>query len=343
VVTNRSRLASFIDFAGLTRAILAARARAIFPWRWLTVLTYHRVAAPGAVGFDPEVVDATPEAFDQHVRLLKRYFTLIDTRDLDAWRAGGSLPENPAMLTFDDGYRDNHDVALPILRRHGVKAVFFIATIYVSERRLFWWERINRALASSRRERLALRYPASLDLPTRSEPERRRAVKTLLELCKGQPHVEMDRLLDELYAACGLAVDRDEERRLADAMVMSWDHVRALGDAGMDVQSHSHSHKVLQTLSVEDATRDLIVARQALEGATGRPVHALAYPTGRPVAEPALREAVLSAGYRYGFTLDRLVPLERITDWLGIPRMVVDGSLTDAFYRSCLAIPPLAY
>ena len=101
--------------------------------------------------------------------MLKRYFTLVDTRDLDAWRAGGELPPNPAMITFDDGYRDNHDVVLPILKRHDAKAVFFIATSYVTDRRLYWWEHINHVVADSPLERLILEVdagaaPQSLEL-----------------------------------------------------------------------------------------------------------------------------------------------------------------------------------
>ena len=71
---------------------------------------------------------------------------------------------------------------------------------------------------------------------------------------------------------------------------------------------------------------------------------ALAYPTGRPIRDqPALRQAVLDAGYRYGFTVQRLVPLARIHDWLDIPRMMIDRAVSDSFYRSTLAIPSLAY
>ena len=53
-------------------------------------------------------------------------------------------------MTFDDGYLDNHDVALPILVKHGVRAVFFLATDYIERRRLFWWDRVSSARARAR-------------------------------------------------------------------------------------------------------------------------------------------------------------------------------------------------
>ena len=341
---KRRAFASLLDGLGLSRAVLAARSKAVYPWRWLTVVTYHRISDTLAPGYDPDVVDATPEIFDRHLTMLKRYFTLVDTRDLDAWRAGGKLPRNPAMITFDDGYRDNHDVVLPLLKRHDAKAVFFVATSYVGERRIYWWEHINNAIAISPLGAIRISYPEPLEFPLGNEAERRVAVKALLKLLKNAEGVDIERFLQGLYAACKLSFDRDEERRMADAALMTWDHIRALARAGMDVQSHSHSHRVLHTLSSEQAVADLRRSKQELEAAINQPVSAVAYPTGKPIRdEPRLRQAVIDAGYRYGFTVDRLVPLTEIHDWLDIPRMMIDRAVSDSFYRSTLAIPSLAY
>jgi peptidoglycan/xylan/chitin deacetylase (PgdA/CDA1 family) len=343
MASARRRLAHLLDGLGVPRAVLAARARELFPWRWLTVLTYHRISDTLAPGYDPEVVDASAAAFEAQVKLLQRYFTLLDTRDLDAWRAGGRLPPNPAMITFDDGYRDNHDVVLPILRRLGAKAVFFVATLFVADRRVFWWELVNQALSLTGRQRLRLGYPEPLALELTGPAERRASVRLLLALLKRLPGVDMDRFLVELYAASDLRQTREDERRLADQLLMSWDHIRALVDAGFDVQSHSHAHRVLHTLPAAEVTADLKRSRQELESALDQPVSALAYPTGRPIGDvPALRQAVIDAGFRYGFTVERLVPLAHLRDWLGIPRMMMDRAIGAASYRTSLALPLLA-
>jgi len=340
---RRRKLALLLNRVGVTRALLKARAHALLPGKVLTVLTYHRVSDTVAPGFDPEVVDATPRVFEQQLLELQRYFTLVDTRDLDAWRGGGELPANPAMVTFDDGYRDNHDVVLPILQRRRAKAVFFIASQYIADRRVFWWEHVNRALTESRRPEVKLTYPAPLSFPLGSLVKQRLAIGNLLRRLKQEPAVDMARFLEELYAACGLPFGSAEERKLADALLMSWDQVRALHAAGMDVQSHSHAHRVLQTLPPEALAEDLTAARTSLEEALGKKVTALAYPTGKPIRGDAeLRQAVRTAGFRYGFTVDRLVPLSRVEDWLDIPRIMMDRSFSMAYYRSTLAMPALA-
>jgi peptidoglycan/xylan/chitin deacetylase (PgdA/CDA1 family) len=344
MAAKRVQLAQALDRLGLWGLVLEARARALLPQKTLTVLTFHRVAPAGGPGFDPDVSDTTPEAFDRQVGMLKRYFTLIDTRELDAHRAGAPLPRNPALITFDDGYRDNHDQALPILRRHGAKAVFFVATKFVDERRIYWWERINRAVTAARGD-LVMRYPEERRFPMSSHEERRASTQVLLGIVKKHAGLDLERFLEELEAVAGAPLSRELERELADGLLMSWDQVRALRSAGMDVQSHSHAHRVLQTISDEEVTADLRTSRSILEAQIDAPVFALAYPAGKPIeAHPGLRRSVRRAGFRLGLTTKPgSIRLERSLDWLGIPRVTVERGMTDPFFRSCLAFPALAY
>jgi peptidoglycan/xylan/chitin deacetylase (PgdA/CDA1 family) len=344
-MSKRLQLARWLDRAGVLGLVLQARGRALLPWRTLTVLTFHRVAPPNAPGFDPDVNDTTPEAFDRQVGLLKRYFTLIDTAALEVHRTGGPLPPNPAMITFDDGYRDNHDQALPILKRHQARAVFFVATQYVDERRIFWWERINRAVMASTRRRLALRYPEERGFDLSSDAGRRDAVRALLLVVKRHVGLDLPRFLADLEGAAGTPLNREQERAIADVMVMSWDHVRALKAAGMDVQSHTHQHRILQTLGDDQVTADLRTSRSILEAQIDAPVYALAYPAGKPIsAHPGLRRAVRRAGIRVGLTTaPSALRLGRSVDWLDIPRVTVERGMTEPFFRGCLAFPRLAY
>lgn len=343
--SRRARFADALDRLGVWRAIVEARARVRLPWRWLTVLTFHRVTAPDTPGFDDGVKDSTPERFDRQVAFLQRHFTLVDTRDLDAFRAGAPLPSNPALITFDDGYLDNHDVALPILLRHHAKAVFFVATSYISKRRVFWWERVHYLVARATFARLSLSYPERISLPLDGAEARVRTAATIIRVIKQRPGLDVERFLEEIARAAGVIWARDDERRIADALVMTWDHVRGLHAAGMDVQSHTHGHRVLPTMSDEEAFEDLRTSRVMLETALGAPVCALAYPAGQGVAaRPGLRKAVERAGYRLALTTrSGATRMHRRVDWLDLPRLTVESNMSEAFFRGCVAVPALAY
>ena len=100
----------------------------------LSVLIFHRVL-PRPDPLFPGVIDAA--GFDAICRWVKGWFNVLALDDAARRLRDGSLPERALAITFDDGYADNHDVALPILLRHGLPATFFIATGFLDGGRMW--------------------------------------------------------------------------------------------------------------------------------------------------------------------------------------------------------------
>jgi peptidoglycan/xylan/chitin deacetylase (PgdA/CDA1 family) len=340
-VSRRWQIAKLIDGVGLTKGILRLRAQAPSPW--LTIFTYHRIRDTRVPQpFDDGVVDATPEGFDEQVATMKRHFNIVGIDDLLAYAQGGTLPPNPLAITFDDGYLDNYQLALPVLKKHDVRAVFFIATTYLTERRIFWWDRICYTLKTSTREAIELRYP----VPMRVEltGNRRKSLREVLRIPKDHFDLDLDRFLDELTAAAGVPWSRTIDRELADKLLMTWDQVRELRRAGMDVQSHTRTHRVLQTIRPELLADELKGSRADLERELGEPIRAVSYPVGKAIAlRPAIRTAVREAGYQIGFSNSTGINhLWGKFDRYDIHRLAVDIDLPAAYFRGILAIPYLA-
>jgi peptidoglycan/xylan/chitin deacetylase (PgdA/CDA1 family) len=333
----RFGLAKAIGASPLCGLTLAGRRALRGPW--LTVVNYHRVQEAESAGpFDLGVVDATPSAFAEQVRFLDQHFELVTLEDVRRFVAGHSLPPNPALITFDDGYRECHDVALPILQDHGVRAAFFIATDFIERRRVFWWDRISFVLKKSKCGAFLLSYPYTIDVDLRDSLER--SERRLHAVVKDTSNLDLERFLQHLGASAEVAWDGSIEARLAEQLLMTWEQVRKLRRAGMDVGSHTRSHRVLQTLPSEALQGELVGSRLDLERELGEPVRALAYPVGRPIAHlPGLREAVATAGYDIAFTYGTgPQPLRRV-DPLGLRRMSVEREWTAAAFRGVMALP----
>lgn len=335
---KRARLARWLDGVGILDGSLSLRAR--LPNPWVTVLTYHSIRpSPGA--FDDGVIDATAESFDRQLGVLRRCCSPIT---LDELRAAilfrKPLPPSPVLVTFDDGYRDNYDLALPLLLRHGIRATFFVATSYISERRVFWWDRIAFLIARSSSTNVKLSYPAPIQLDLRN---RARAIRTMQRIAKDTPQLDLPRFLEELGSATKVAWTRSDERRYADELVLTWEQVRALRKAGMNVESHTRTHRVLHTLSRSQLDEELSGSRDELSRALGEPVRAISYPVGRTIADsPMIREAVAAAGYELGFSnASGTNNLLRDVDCLDLRRISLDLDIDHAFFRGMLAIPPL--
>lgn len=339
--SRREQLARLLEHTGSLATILKLRAR--YPTPWLTVLTYHRFPSRGGVDpFDDGVVDVTAERFEQQVAYLKRNFTVVGVPELCAFAEGRPLPPNPVAISFDDGYLGCYETALPILKRLDCKAIFFVVTARLEEPRIHWWDRIAYVLKASPRASLHLEYPerVSFDLTGARHP----AIRAVLKLVKSYPSLDLPRFLDDLSRNAGVPWSAAVDRRFASELLMTWDHVRALHRAGMDVHSHTRTHRVLQTLSPADLRDELEGSRDELRRELGVAPRALAYPVGNPLASTSpLRAAIRAAGYEIGFTNGTgPTPLHAAVDPFHICRQTVGQEMSDALLRAILAVPALA-
>src|SRR5207245_5405986 len=109
-------------------------------WSGIVCLNYHRIGDGSSSLFDRGLWSATPEEFSAQVRFLKRHFDVIGPDDIPV--VTSRKTGRYAIITFDDGYLDNYAVAFSILKNHRVSATFFVATGFVDNPQLPWWDEL---------------------------------------------------------------------------------------------------------------------------------------------------------------------------------------------------------
>jgi peptidoglycan/xylan/chitin deacetylase (PgdA/CDA1 family) len=344
VTMLRATAASVLDGLGAFRTLLRVRGIARSPW--VTVLTYHRVGDPVRNGdLDRGVVDARPDQFDAQLGFIRECCSVIDLDQLRAFVGGEPLPPNPVLITFDDGYRDNYDVALPLLKKHGIRAVFFIATDFITERRLFWWDRASLILRRSKREQIELTYPSKRRVVLgNDDATHARALRSVLAPVKSHFGVDVQRYLEQLEKATDVVVSAEEERKLADEHLLDWDQIKQMHAAGMSIESHTRTHRILGTLDDRALEEELGGAREVIEGKLGHQVTAVAYPVGKGLAcAPMARRAIRRAGYELGFSNGTGLNTTLRFDSLDVRRLSMEVDLPEAYFRGMVALPYFAY
>jgi len=287
----------------------------------LTVLTYHRIGDSSIVGeLDPDVREIDARGLAEQINVLQTAGTIVSLADVRAFFQGKRLPPNPVMLAFDDGYTECRTSVLPVLQKLGVPATFFIPTAYPDSGKLFWWDRIHLILQRTLQLELNLHYPGPLRLDMTQGTEEAR--QFLLRLVKRTEHLDLERFFEELQDAANLTIDPAEERSLSEKAIMSFRDVRALQDAGMAIASHSHAHRVLATLSPDEALFDLRKSRIILHDVLGTDVRTIAYPVGHRITG-AIRRAAAVAGFDLGFTNATGLCWSGVVDPLNVPRMAI--------------------
>lgn len=119
--------------------VIMAAAWAVWPAAGVPILVYHKVADT------EEVYGVVPADFEQQMHYLaENGYTAVTLADLvDHMTAGKTLPARSIVITFDDGYADNYDTALPIMAQYGLKATVFVVTDFVGEEPYLTWDEIR--------------------------------------------------------------------------------------------------------------------------------------------------------------------------------------------------------
>lgn len=236
----------------------------------LTVLIFHRVLS---VRDELRPSEPTAAIFEQRMRWIRAQFNVLPLGEAVAGLKRGSLPERPLAITFDDGYADNHDVALPILSKLGLPATFFVATGYLDGGRMFN-DTVIESVRQARGDALDL-VAVGLGLhAVGSADARNTAIDAILGQVKRLPHAERERAVAAIVEVAGATPPDD--------LMMTSDQVAALDRAGMEIGGHTVTHPILATLPEVDAEREIRDGRQRLKDIIGKPIQLFAYPNGKP-------------------------------------------------------------
>jgi peptidoglycan/xylan/chitin deacetylase (PgdA/CDA1 family) len=253
----------------LSRALLSLLSRGGSHGR-LSILIYHRVQVQTDPLF-PEECDA--QRFDEQLRQLAACFNVIPLSDAVRGLDRGKLPPRAACITFDDGYADNADVALPILQRHGLSATFFVAAGFLDGGRM-WNDTVIELVRLAPGESLDL---SEIDLgryEIGSVHQRRQAIGSLIDKLKYLPMESRQVKVDEMCALIP-AIPPDN-------LMMTSSQVRSLYASGMEIGGHTVNHPILARTDDSVSSVEIANGKEMLEGIIGGQVRLFAYPNGKP-------------------------------------------------------------
>src|ERR1017187_3188384 len=203
----------------------------------LLVLNYHRIGNADGDLFAHPGLFSTSDQLSDHISYLKRHVSLVTLEEALAF-ADGTINEKTrrcrVLITFDDGYLDNYEVAFPILRSHGVQGVFFLATSMVGSCYVPWWDQIAYLMKTARRRRFALRYPVDLVVDV-DENGMAKSLRDVLRLHKRPDNIDPARFIRELWEE---AKGQDLPETLR--RFLNWDEAREMISGGMAIGSHTH-------------------------------------------------------------------------------------------------------
>jgi peptidoglycan/xylan/chitin deacetylase (PgdA/CDA1 family) len=288
----------------------------------LAIFIYHRVLAT-ADPLLPGLIDAA--VFERQMALVAAEFNVLPLNEACERLRKCALPARALSITFDDGYADNEQIALPILKRFGLSATFFVATGF-SDGGIMFNDAIIHAVRHAENGPHDLSAIGIGKLELDGIASRQSAIDAIIAIVKHRPLAERDALVARTREALAAPPQ--------DRLMMDAGQILALHRAGMEIGAHTVRHPILRSVSEREARTEIVESRSTLEDITRSPVTLFAYPNGQPGADYDVRDVrlVQECGFAAAvstipgvahshsdlFQLPRLGPWERNPRRLGL-------------------------
>jgi peptidoglycan/xylan/chitin deacetylase (PgdA/CDA1 family) len=230
-------------------------------------------------------------------------------------------------FTLDDGYRDNRDFALPVMREFGAPFAVYVASDFAQGTGKLWWIALEMVIAKASSIEAEIGGVATR-LDTSTPAAKYAAFDRLHDWLRGLPgEHDIQREIGALCARHGV-----DETVICGDLCMSWDELKPLADDPLvTVGAHTITHCNLARQTEEIASHELAISRARIEQALQRPAVHLAYPYGDKIAAGA-REFALAraAGYKTAVTTRPGMVFPESADHLtALSRVSLNGNYQD--------------
>lgn len=253
----------------------------------LSILIFHRVL-PEPDPLFPDEMHA--RRFAEVCVWLKSWFNVLPLDEAVARLKIGTLPVRAACITFDDGYADNHHVALPILQCHGLSATFFIATSFLDGGRM-WNDTIIETIRGSTTPLLDFSSLGFGQNSVSTFDEKKATIAALIDQIKYRSVADRISITEQIAHLAQVQLPQD--------LMMTAHEVKAMRQAGMQIGAHTVSHPILARLTDAQARQEIADSKIFLEQLLGERVGLFAYPNGKPGEDytPQTVDVVRSLGF----------------------------------------------
>jgi peptidoglycan/xylan/chitin deacetylase (PgdA/CDA1 family) len=270
------------------------RAAARFAGRGAAIIMYHSVMDEPMSHADTlgDIIHST-QAFRGQVELIARQYDPVTLDDVSRFIKGEQeLPPRPVVITFDDGYSDNYEVAHPVLKSFGVPATFYVTVGCVDRKQLPWPSRVRFAFLNSKHKNWL--EPDGHKWPLETIQQRTRAFERASEYCGKLAGAAQDAVVESLERELDTKLPDDRQR-----LMMSWDQIRGLVRAGHIVGSHTVSHPNMAHIADIELKDELSASKCRLQDELSQSVLHFSYPC--PALTPHWTQATVESSREAGY------------------------------------------
>lgn len=249
------------------------------------ILPYHMVVE-STNGYYPET---SLEVFNKHMAHIAKNYKVIDLNNIVERINKKKSLRRCMAITFDDGFRDNYEVAYPVLRKYNLPATIFLTTGYIDSGTAPWFIKFRYVFMKTEKTHFELSHKGTtISLPTSTRNEKFVASDRAMACLKNCPDDERLSLLERLCEELEV-----NDLQGLDNLMLTWDQIREMAENGISFGAHTVNHPILSRTSVEMAEREIQESKRTIEKKLKKPVSSFAYPFGKKSDFPPALQPII--------------------------------------------------
>ena len=292
-----------------------------YPWKGAgAVLMYHRVLPDTQMADDLDIGMAVSSSnFEKQIKTLKSKYKMVSMEEFDN-NLRKKEKKFMITITFDDGYKDNLDYALPILEKFKVPATVYVTTRFLEGDTWMWWYELKEEIKN--KSKLDFNFEnTKYNFVLENQKQKNQVFKKLRELFLDLSKEKQIKLLE--------IITKKKERKNYSKICLSKEELKNLSKHPLiTVGAHSHNHLNLRILEKEDLIYEIKESKIVLENLLKNKIKHFSYPYGQK-KQVSEREKKIVADLDFATAVTTQVyPIKDCSPFL-LPRMYVGNNLCE--------------
>ena len=295
-IINAAGLFRFLDAYSILRKCFGSK---------IVILTYHRIGTNNNAWLYPPT---SPSDFEKQMKYLKKTNKIISLNKLAEFiQKGTPLEEKIAVVTLDDGYKDNYLYAFPILKKYNIPATIFLVTGHINTGNLFWFDKVKNLIFNTKLKRFELDDLGVF--PLNSIKDRLKSLFIITEKLKKISDEKKNIILEKLVNIFNVEIPHDLGRDVN----LSWDEIKEMSEGGVEFGAHTVTHPILTRISLDQARFEILQSKKDIEKRLNQSVNTFSYPNGTiEDFNNEIIEIVKNSGYSCAVTTISIVNYSKI-------------------------------
>jgi len=249
--------------------------------RRLTILLYHGVTDQKNSGIrNYQGKHLAEEEFYHQMDFVNKFCSPLSIDDwVNIQNRPKEIPDFPTIISFDDGFKNNLEIAAPILDNFSIPSIFYISSGMIDSHEMFWVDKIEDCIESSAKNNITIYLDSPEKFSLDSFENKIKALLQIKSFCKLASNSTKNAIIDELSEQTDVIPSKDNQKNY---QTLSWNDLKILNkNVLFTIGGHTHSHSIMSSLEDDELNKEISQCMESIALNLTMQVKHFSYPEGQ--------------------------------------------------------------